>query len=265
MRIAKKDLKGISPVVAIIQARMGSTRLPAKVMKEICGSPILAHVVSRLKSSKLVDTVVVATTVDPSDDVIERWCDGNSTACFRGSVNDVLDRYCQAAKKLNARTIVRITSDCPLIDPWLVDKVIEKFSSGGYDLVRTDSTYPDGVDVEVFNLSSLEKAGREAYLTSEREHVTPYIWKNPEVFSLLSIKNPVDLSHMRWTVDDEKDFLLVKEIFEGLAKGGKLFYIDDILDFLKRNPALREINSRTMRNEGYAKSLREDKAIGKAV
>lgn len=254
----------IRPVVAIIQARMSSTRLPGKVMLDVSGKTILGHVVDRLKYSNRLDAVTVATTTAPSDDVIVKWCAENKVPVFRGSLNDVLDRYYRAAKDFSARTVVRITSDCPLIDPELVDRVIDKFSEGIYDHVSVGGGYPDGLDAEVFSFTALEKAHREARLSSEREHVTPYIWKNPGIFRLANITPGKDLSKLRWTVDDEKDFDLVTRIYEGLGDR-KIFHMRDILEFLEKHPELLEINSMTARNEGYAKSLREDRLIEKAV
>ncbi|MBI1911712.1 MAG: glycosyltransferase family protein [Deltaproteobacteria bacterium] len=252
----------IKPVIAIVQARMSSTRLPGKVMKEICGKPILWHVVNRLKSAKLVDDIVIATTTEASDNVIENWCNDNNVFCHRGSLNDVLERYYEAARKFNASTIVRITADCPLLDPSLVDSIIKKFSLGGYDHVSVDSnSFPDGLDAEVFPFEALEEAHLNAKLASEREHVTPYIWKNPQIFRLSGVKSPLDLSGMRWTVDDEKDFRLVTEIYEGLKDEGFVFPMSTIVRFLHNNPQLLEINSMTMRNEGYAKSLKEDRIV----
>lgn len=253
--------EGMRPVVAIIQARMGSTRLPGKVMKEICGKPVIFHVVNRLRGSRLIDRIMVATTVEPSDGVIERWCGENNVECHRGSMDDVLERYYEAARKAGAATIVRITADCPLIDPEIVDAVIDRFSAGDCDHAGTEATYPDGLDTEVFSFRALEKAFREARLASEREHVTPYIWKNREIFRVVGVRNAVDLSHMRWTVDDERDFALVTRIFEGLKCADRAFHMGEIVEFLGRNPDLLSINSSTMRNEGYAKSLREDKTV----
>lgn len=253
---------GMRPVVAIIQARMSSTRLPGKVMREVSGKTILGHVVSRLKAATLIDTVAVATTTERSDDIIESWCAENYVPVYRGSLNDVLDRYYQAALRFSAKTVVRITSDCPLIDPELVDRIVEKFSEGGYDHVSVGPTYPDGLDAEVFSFDVLAKGHREARLASEREHVTPYIWKNPEVFRLSNITCEKDLSKLRWTVDDERDLTLVTKIYEGL--GTKLFHTADVLEFLEKNPGLSEINSMTMRNEGYAKALKQDRVVDKA-
>lgn len=253
------------PVVAIVQARMSSTRLPSKVMKPICGRPILWHVVNRLKASELLDEVVVATTTEPSDDVIAEWCVLNGTPFYRGSLNDVLDRYFNAAKEFGARTIVRVTSDCPLVDPALVDRAIERFSEGGFDHVSIDSSFPDGLDAEVFSIEALGKAHREAALASEREHVTPYIWKNPRIFRLDRIKSAADLSRMRWTVDDAKDLEFVTRVFEGVGGNGKIFHYEDVLQFLRKNPQLLKINSETARNEGYAKSLKEDRVVKKTA
>lgn len=255
----------ITPVVAIIQARMSSTRLPSKVMKPICGKPIIWHVVNRLKAARYLDEVMVATTTHASDDVIEEWCSLTGVPSHRGSLDDVLSRYFEAAQKAGAKTVVRITADCPLIEPELVDRAIEKFSEGVYDHVGVDSSYPDGLDCEVFSFDALNKAHHEARLSSEREHVTPYIWKNPGLFRLGAIKSQVDLSHMRWTVDDEKDLRLVTGIYEALYRGEEVFHMSEILSFLKKNSSLLEINSKTMRNEGYAKSLKEDRVVDKAV
>ena len=255
----------ISPVVAIIQARMSSTRLPSKVMKPICGKPMLWHVVNRLRAAKYLDEVMVATTTHPSVDVIEAWCSLTGVPSHRGSLEDVLERYYGAASKAGARTVVRITADCPLIAPDLVDRAVEKFSEGVYDHVGVDSSFPDGLDCEVFSFDALKKANHEARLASEREHVTPYIWKNPGLFRIGAVKSPEDLSHMRWTVDDEKDLRLVTEIYEALYRGDDVFHMREILSFLSRNSRLLDINSMTARNEGYARSLKEDRVVDKAV
>lgn len=254
----------LRPVVAIVQARMSSTRLPGKVMKGIAGRPMLWHVVNRLKASRLIDEIVVATTTGREDDIIEEWCKLNGTPVSRGSLDDVLDRYYHAALDFGAKTIVRITSDCPLIEPALVDRAIQRFNKGGFSHVSVDSSYPDGLDAEVFSFEALEKAHREAVLASEREHVTPYIWKNTHLFSLGKIKSDVDLSAMRWTVDDKLDLKFVTEIYEGIDAGERVFRMEEVLRFLRGRPELLKINSATTRNEGYAKSLRQDRVVKKA-
>lgn len=252
-----------APVVAIVQARMGSTRLPGKVMAELCGRAVLWHVVSRVRHVRGVDRVVVATTTKGADDEIVRWCEAEGVDCFRGSSDDVLDRYYNAALEFAAKTIVRITSDCPLIDPELVDMAIDRFMEGGLDYVSVGGAYPDGLDTEVFSFAALERAWKKATLSSEREHVTPFIWKRPESFSLYSFKSAEDNSAMRWTVDDGRDLAFVRAVYQGFDCSEKPFGMKEILEYLRKNPELLEINSGTMRNEGYAKSLREDKIVKK--
>jgi spore coat polysaccharide biosynthesis protein SpsF (cytidylyltransferase family) len=241
---------------------MGSTRLPGKVLKELCERTVLWHVVNRVEHAKDVDKVVVATTTEDKDDEIVRWCESEGVAFFRGSSEDVLDRYYRAALDCGAKTIVRITSDCPLIDPSLVDMATSKFKEGGFDYVSVGGTYPDGLDTEVFSMIALEKAQKKATLGSEREHVTPFIWKRPERFRIYGFKAAEDYSKMRWTVDDEQDLLFVRSVYEGFKCSESPFGMEEILEFLRDNPKLSEINSGTMRNEGYVKSLREDEAAG---
>ena len=251
-------------VVAIVQARMGSSRLPGKVLKGILGKPILWHLINRLKRSKTIDKIVIATTVKEKDKPILKLADEMGIDSFAGSEEDVLDRYYQAAKKYNANTIVRITADCPLIDPELVDSIIGYYleNKDKLDYVNNGPSYPDGIlETEVFSFTALEKAWREARLASEREHVTAYIWKNPELFRIDTVEYERDLSHMRLCVDDEKDFQLVSEVFKNLYKEGELFHLKDILNFLSENPELLELNKRTIRNEGYLKSLAEDRIV----
>lgn len=256
------DKKLISPVVAIVQARMNSRSIPGKVMREIYGKPMLFHVVNRLKASELIDEIAVATSIDPTDSVIENWCTDNGIACVRGSLDDVLGRYFIAAKSLEAKTIVRVTAECPLIDPRLVDRIISRFSEGGYDHVCVDSSFPEGLDAEVFSFEALELAYTDAIMASERRHVTPYIWKRPQVFRLSTVSSHENLSFMRWTVDDERDFVFVQSVFKGLGKEDKVFGTEEILDFLRAHPGLNKLNAGTRRNEAYAKSIREDYVVG---
>jgi spore coat polysaccharide biosynthesis protein SpsF len=232
--------------VAIVQARMGSTRLPGKVMKEIADKPMLWHVVNRLNYSKLIDKVVVATTDNREDNLIEEFCIDNNVNFYRGSQEDVLDRYYQAAKIYKADIIVRITSDCPLIDPVIVDKVVENYldHEEKVDYVSNilERTYPRGMDVEVFSLRVLEIAWQKAKEQYQREHVTPFIYENPDAFNLSCMKNERDLSHLRLTVDEEKDLELVRRIYKNLYKEDNVFHLQDIIKLLKSNPELKEIN-----------------------
>ncbi len=245
-------------VLAIIQARMGSSRLPGKVLMDLNGDTVLGLLVRRIRISERVNRIVVATTEKPEDDVIERFARNTGVDLFRGSEDDLLDRFYRAAIMYKAQTIVRITADCPLIDPFIVDKVIELFD-GEYDYVNNtmEPTFPDGLDVEVFTFACLRDAWENAELPSEREHVTPYIKKHPEKYSLGVYKNGIDYSDLRWTIDEESDYILVKEIMKRI--GNKTdFVFQDILDLFAEDPGLGEINQGIKRNEGYLESLKQD-------
>ncbi len=244
------------PVLAIVQARMSSTRLPGKVMRRISGRPMLWHVVNRLRAVEGLDGIVVATSTDPSDDVVASWCRREGTALFRGDLTDVLSRYHGAASEFGAGTVVRITADCPMIDPLLVERAVREFlRTPGLDYLGLDGSYPDGLDTEVFSFSALERAFKEAALPSEREHVTPYIWKNRDRFRVRSLSHHEDLSHMRWTVDDGRDLEFVRRVFGAFACPLRVFYMEEVLELLERVPELSDLNSSTIRNEGYLKSL----------
>jgi len=257
-------------VVAIVQARVGSTRLSEKVLKRILGKPMLWHVINRLKKAKLIDEIVVATTTRKEDKSIIRLSEENGVKSFAGSEEDVLDRYYQAAKTHNADVIIRITADCPLIDPRVVDRVVKHFLDGDFDYVSNTcvesgvtckQTYPDGLDTEVFSFKALEKAWKEAKMQSEREHVTSYIWKQPDVFKIRRIQYCKDLSNMRWSVDYEEDLRFVREVYKRLYKKGIFFHLEDVLTLLSEHPELMEINSVISKNEGYFKSLKKDKMM----
>ncbi|MFH2106795.1 MAG: glycosyltransferase family protein [Candidatus Micrarchaeota archaeon] len=233
-------------IVCIIQARMGSTRLPGKIMKEIAGRPILWHVIERVKRSKKISSIVIATTTNHEDDQVERFCKDNRLFLFRGSMDDVLDRYYNAARQNNADVIVRVTSDCPLVDPDVLDELVNLFLGGNYDYVSNNKppSYPHGLDAEVFSFAALEKAWKEAKLSAEREHVTPYMRKNPGLFRIGNLRNKADLSKMRWTVDFEEDYLLVKKIYSLLGKKAIShdFNFSEILRILNVHPELQKMN-----------------------
>ena len=246
-------------IVAIIQARMGSTRLPGKVLMNLAGKPVLQHVVNRIENCKTVQQVVVATSIDQSDNPIENWCVTNGIDCYRGSLHDVLDRYYQAAKQHRADAIVRITADCPAIDPTIVDEVVEAFVRGGYDFYGLTGEFPDGLDCTVFAFSAIEQAWKDAKLPSEREHVGPYIEKHPELFKSGGLKKFVGLAHHRWTLDEPRDLMLLEAIFGRLYQDGHHFLAKDVLELIEKEPELLNINSNIIRNEGYLKSLQKDK------
>ena len=245
---------------AIIQARMGSTRLPGKILTKIADKPMLWHVIQRTAESSLMNKIIIATTTNSADDCIVDFANSFDILFFRGSEGDVLDRFYRTAKSFCIDAIVRITPDCPLIDPKIVDKVIKRFLIGNLDYISNvhPPTYPDGLDVEVFSFETLKKVWKEAKKASEREHVTPYILNHHRMFRISNIENEVDLSYMRWTVDEERDLKFVKEIYKRLYKNNKIFYMTNILNLLKKEPELSRINEGILRNEGYAKSLREE-------
>ena len=248
-------------VIAIIQARMGSTRLPGKVLLDIMGKPLLAHIIDRILESKLVNSnIILATTTNPADHVLVDFANENHLDCFIGSEEDVLDRFYQAAKQAGADIIVRITADDPFKDPEIMDKIIQIMIDDNFDYVSNTikPTYPEGLDIEVFSFESLERAWKESKKTSEREHVTPYIWNHPDLFKLYNVKNDVDLSSMRWTLDTDKDLEFTKAVYERLYVPGKTFLMRDILTILNDEPDLQKINTGIERSAGYKKSLKEE-------
>ena len=250
-------------IVAIVQARMGSTRLPGKVLKDVSGYPLLWHVVDRLHMAKNLDKIVVATSTSPLDDSISDFCGKEGISCYRGSEDDVLDRYYGAAKHFVADIIVRITADCPLIDPRVLDKVVEVYLSEGCDYASNTikRTYPDGLDVEVFSFQSLENASLHALLASEREHVTPYIWKNPHLFKICQVTQECDLSSLRWTVDQPQDLEFVRAVYRHLYQSKKIFLTKDILRLIEEHPEYQDINQGFKINDGYLRSLQKDHIV----
>lgn len=247
--------------VLITQARTGSTRLPDKVLMEVNQTPLLKIHLERLKKSKNVDKIIVATTNSAKDNIIEKLALDWGYEVYRGSENDVLDRFYQAVKGIKPSWVVRVTSDCPLIDPLLVDKVIEFTQANNKDYGSNviDETFPDGQDVEVFKFTALETAWKGAIKESEREHVTPYIRNNSnlkgkDIFSAISYKNNIDYSKIRITVDEPNDFELINKVITELGFNKSwLEYTEYII-----NNKLYEINGNIIRNEGYLKSLKND-------
>lgn len=247
--------------LAIIQARMGSSRLPSKVLLRLEGVPVLEHVITRVSKSKKIDEIIVATTINKEDLSIVEMCASLGCRVFVGHANDVLDRYYQAARLLLPQNIIRITSDCPMIDPTIIDTVMAEHHKNSNDYTSNTilETFPDGLDVEVFSYKGLEIAWNEARLSSEREHVTPFIKKNPSRFKIQNVTNDIDLSGMRWTIDEPKDYKFLKEIFARVYQKDQIFHLQDVLRVLAANPQLSSINNDILRNEGYLKSLQNDK------
>ncbi len=256
-------------IIAIIQARMGSTRLPGKVMMLIQNKPLLYYVINQVKHSKNLSKVIIATTELKEDDQIVKYTESQGIDVFRGSTEDVLDRYYKCAKKYGSDIIVRITSDCPLIDPELIDKCITEFKKNDLDYfsninkkendnwIYHPSGFPLGFAVEVFTIDSLEKAWENSKKPSEREHVTQYILNNPGDFKIGNMENSEDLSDIRLTVDHQVDFQVVKNVIENF-KEGEIFAMKKVTFFINQNPHLKKLNSNILFNEGYIKSLKED-------
>lgn len=251
--------------VAIVQARTGSTRLPSKVLAEVCGKPLIQRVLERTRQAALLDDVCLATTLSPADDPLAGLAQGLGFAVFRGHEQDVLDRYYQAALGLKAETVVRITGDCPFVDPGLIDACVRARQEAGCDYLSNaypDASYPDGLDVEVFTFAALERAWREAALPSEREHVCPYIWKNPGKFRLAGLKHGQDLSHLRWTVDEPRDLEFARALYALLPEPDGRFGLRELLALLEASPDLARLNSGIRRNEGYLASFAADAGGG---
>jgi spore coat polysaccharide biosynthesis protein SpsF (cytidylyltransferase family) len=246
--------------VAIIQARIGSTRLPSKVLMNLADKSVLEHVVTRVRQSKFINEIIVATTIELPDLQIVQFCASKEIRVYVGSEQDVLDRYYQAARLLNPTNVVRITSDCPMIDPEIIDLIGKRHTEEKADYTSNtlEETYPDGLDVEIFTFAALEQAWKEAKLLSEREHVTPYIKKNPLLFRLISVRYSEDLSFMRWTIDQTQDLDFLTEIFGRIYPKKSNFRMADVLEEIARHPELIKINSGIIRNEGYLKSLMKD-------
>jgi len=237
----KKNKKKIA---AIIQARMTSIRLPGKVLMDIEGKPMLWHVISRLRFSKKLDDIILAIPDKKESDILEKFAREKKIKYFRGSEEDVLSRYYKTAKKFKVDVVVRITADCPLIDPEIVDRIIQKHLDSGTDYTSNafKRTFPRGLDVEVFNFKILEKTHQEAKGHYQREHVTPYIYENHKRFQLINVKNKINFYYMRWVVDEKKDLEFVREIYKKISLKEKIFYMKDIVAILKKYPELMRIN-----------------------
>lgn len=240
--------------VAIIQARCGSTRFPEKVFADLSGHPLIWHVVNRVRNASKVDEVVIATTTNPIDDKLYEWCIANSIPVNRGSENDVLNRFYETAKKFNADIVVRITADDPFKEPRLIDEAINSLITEDADYVCNNfpPTYPEGTDVEVLTFDALEKQELNSSSDYEREHVTQYIYHNPKDFKMINLSNEEDLSYLRWTIDTEQDFEMVRKIYENLySSDDRIFHMEEILSFLRNNPEVASMNSDVKRSAMY--------------
>ena len=256
-------------IVAIIQARMGSTRLPDKVLLPVLGKPLLGWMLGRVAKCSEIDDIIVATTTDPRDNNIVHFAQSIGCKTYRGSEDDVLDRYYQAASLVSADVIIRITADCPLLDPQVLDQMIRYFTSEELDFLSNSeplpSSWPDGMDVSIVNFDSLQLAWKQAVKPSEREHVTFYFWNNPSLFKCKRIEHEPNWSKYRVTIDYQEDFDLIKAIIEHFDNSGHAGINDvlmkDIVNFLNENPALYNLNEKYTRGMGWKPALERDKKI----
>lgn len=253
--------------IAIIQARMGSSRLSGKVLKPILGKPMLWHIVERVRATPSISEVIVATPDSSDNEILRRFCTENEIACFAGSELDVLDRFYRAAQVMKGDPVLRITGDCPLADPQLIEKVIQMQQAGAYDHVGVAAgagaqrinrgRFPDGMDAECIAFTALERAWRESTDSRDREHVTRYIWNNQQMFRCDSVTSDRTYPSLRLTVDHPEDFELVTRIYESLYDERRHFLLEDVMRFLDNNPGLLELNRKRAETEVYRNVLED--------
>jgi len=253
--------------VAIIQARMGSNRLPGKVLMPIMGKPMLWHIVRRVRAAPSIDEVVVAIPDGPADQLLRQFCATNDIASFSGSEVDVLDRFYQAAQLHGADPVLRITADCPLVDPELIEKLIGMYRSGHYDYAAVSAgadahraeggCFPDGMDAECFNFASLAKAWKEAQDPRDREHVTRFIWRQKGIFRCTKLRADREYPPLRLTVDYPQDLVVASRIYERLFSNGNIFHLADVVDLLQREPETIKPNEHLIEGQHYRAVLEE--------
>lgn len=241
-------------IICVIQARMNSKRLKGKVLLKLKDKSVLNHIIDRIKLCKDIDLIVVATTYKSEDLKIVNLCKKLSVNYYRGKVNDVLSRFYHIGKKYSTDAILRITADCPLIDPKIIDKISKGFLKNNFDSFGLLGNFPDGLDATIYNFSSIKKAHYNATKKSDREHVGTYIDNNPKKFKIGGLKLYNRKKYYRWTLDEKKDYIFIKEIYKNLYDN-KIFYTNDVFKFIKENPQIEKINSKIFRNEGYLKSI----------
>ena len=247
-------------ILGILQARASSSRLPGKVLKPLLGEPMLARQIERLKRSTRLDQLVVATSDQADDLAIAALCAELDVPCYRGPLNDVLQRFYLAAQPFGPSQIVRLTGDCPLADPALIDELIALHLDGGYDYSSNcwDPSYPDGLDAEIMSVATLALLAEYAHTPTQREHVTYYIRQHADQFKIGALSRTPSLAYLRWTVDEPADFALVEQIYQRLYPSNPAFATDDILALLAREPQLATLNTQHQRNEGLARSLAKE-------
>lgn len=266
-----RDGGAVEGIVTIVQTRCGSSRLPGKVLMPLVGKPLFVRQVERVKAAQLSGTVVVATTTEAVDDPIAEICAKEGLECFRGHPHDLLDRHYQTALQYNGKIVLKIPSDCPLIDPRIIDRVIGYYISnpGKFDFVSNlhPATYPDGNDVEIMGMAVLEDAWKHATKNFEREHTTPYFWENPDKFRIgnVTMEGGVDYSMLhRWTIDYQEDYLFIKAVFEELYPLNPLFSCFDIIHLLEKRSDIYQINHQLAGVNWYRNHLDELKTVSAA-
>jgi spore coat polysaccharide biosynthesis protein SpsF len=258
-------------IVTLVQARTSSTRLPGKVLMPLCGQPLLVRMVERLQQATLAGNIVVITSTHASDDAIVDLCKAKGIEVFRGDMNNLLDRHFRAAKAYEADVVLKIPSDCPLIDPKIVDFVIDYYlkNSANFDYVSNlhPATYPDGNDVEVMSVGSLEVAWKNATKKLELEHTTPYLWENPDLFKIGNVFWPTGLDYSmshRWTIDYPEDYQFIKAVYEALYPQNPVFSLEEILELVtQKKPEIHQINAHLAGVNWYRNHLGELKTVGK--
>lgn len=255
-------------VVTVVQARMGSSRLPGKVLKPLAGKPLLIRMIERVKASKYCGVVAAAITYEKNDDLLAEICKEHQIEFFRGHPTDLLDRHLNTGKLFGADAVVKIPSDCPLIDPEIIDKVIKFYLNdpGSYDYVSNlhPATYPDGNDVEIFSMECLEEVWEKADRKLEREHTTPYFWENPDKYRIGNVTWETGLDYSmshRFTIDYEEDYLFIKSVYDELYNEKEIFKLNDILDLLDRRPELKKINQKYAGVNWYRDHINELKTV----
>ena len=250
--------------LALIQARCGSTRLPNKILKDLCGKPSLQRMVERVKKSKLVDEVMVVTSIEKTNLKVVKLCAEMGTRVFVGSEDDVLDRFYQCARLIKPEFIIRLTADCPCFDGELLDEALRQLKPDTDYMGMLSQTFADGLDIQIIKYEALEKSWHEAVHSFEREHVTQYAIRHPELFTLQDFVSPIgDFGNHRWTVDEPEDFEVVEHIYNYFVNecGIEEFGYKDILNYMESHPEIERINARFVRDEGLEKSILEDKII----
>ena len=253
-------------VTGIIAARMSSSRFPGKVMLKVDRKTILQHMIDRMSSAKKLDNIIVATSLNPKDNIIYEHCQRNNIECYRGNENDLIDRYYTISKKINCDIIAKFGADCPLIDPKVIDYVITTYLDNDFDFVSNygppPKTYPEGMTLDVYSANILYEAFHDAKKPSEREHISPFFWNNPKRYRLHRVDYHTDISKYRFSLDYSEDFELIKIIFKKLYNENIIFTLEEIIQFLEKNPNIKKINSHIEPNLGLKRSFEEDRHYG---